>query len=45
MNITLYYVFVTLLLGLLVGLLMGGGFAFGCRLRELDRPGREPPSG
>ncbi len=45
MTITLYYVLVTLLLGLLVGLLMGGGFAFGCRLRELDAPdGEVPPS-
>lgn len=45
MNITLYYVLVTLLLGLLVGLLMGGGFAFGCRLRELDGPGGDTPPG
>ncbi|WP_419166588.1 hypothetical protein [Candidatus Palauibacter sp.] len=45
MNITLYYVLVTLLLGSLVGLLMGGGFAFGCRLRELDRPGGDKPPG
>ena len=38
MSITLYYVLVTAMLGVLVGLLMGGGFAFGCRLSELDRP-------
>ena len=45
MNITLYYVFVTILLGLLVGLLMGGGFAFACRLRHPDGPGGEAPPG
>lgn len=45
MDITTYYVLVTLLLGLLVGLLMGGGFAFGCRLRELDEPGGGEPPG
>ena len=45
MNITLYYVLVTLMLGSLVGLLMGGGFAFGCRLRELDQPGGDEPAG
>lgn len=45
MNITLYYVIVTLLLGLLVGLLMGGGFAFGCRLPELDGSGGEDSQG
>ncbi|WP_420447930.1 hypothetical protein [Candidatus Palauibacter sp.] len=45
MTITVYYVLVTLLLGLLVGLLMGGGFAYGCRLRELDSPDREVPPG
>ena len=38
MNITLYYAIVTLALGLLVGLLLGGGFAYGCRLAELDAP-------
>jgi len=37
MSITVYYVLVTLMLGLLVGLLLGAGFAFGCRLPELDR--------
>lgn len=37
MSITVYYVLVTLLLALLVGLLLGAGFAFGCRLPELDR--------
>ena len=39
MSITTYYVLVTLLLGLLVGLFLGGGFAFGCRLPELDEGG------
>lgn len=36
MSITLYYILVTLLLGALVGILIGGGFAFACRLPELD---------
>ena len=45
MTITLYYVLVTIMLGLLVGLLMGGGFAFACRLRELDAPDGEVPPG
>ena len=36
MSITIYYVLVTIMLGALVGLLLGGGFAFGCRLPELD---------
>ncbi|MCY4495947.1 MAG: hypothetical protein OXC14_01545 [Rhodospirillaceae bacterium] len=45
MTITLYYVLVTIMLGLLVGLLMGGGFAFACRLRELDAPPGEVPPG
>ncbi len=39
MSITLYYVGVTIMLGSLVGLLLGGGFAFGCRLSELDDTG------
>ena len=39
MPIILYYVLLTLLLGALVGLLLGGGFAFGCRLSDLDQPG------
>ena len=38
MSTTIYYVFITLLLGLLI-LFLGAGFAFGCRLRELDRGG------
>ncbi|WP_419858986.1 hypothetical protein [Candidatus Palauibacter irciniicola] len=45
MTITLYYVLVTILLGLLVGLLMGGGFAFACRLPAPDAPDREVPPG
>ncbi|MDE2721576.1 hypothetical protein [Candidatus Palauibacter polyketidifaciens] len=45
MTITVYYVLVTLLLGLLVGLLMGGGFAFACRLPGLDASDREVPPG
>lgn len=45
MTITLYYVLVTILLGLLVGLLMGGGFAFACRLPAADAPEREVPPG
>jgi len=36
MSFTLYYIGVTLMLGLLIGLLFGAGFAFGCRLPELD---------
>jgi len=36
MSITLYYVFVTLLLAVLIGGLLGAGFAFGCRLSDLD---------
>jgi len=36
MQITIYYVLVTLMLALLVGLLLGAGFAFGCRLPQLD---------
>lgn len=38
MSITIYYVLITLLLGLLI-LFLGAGFAFGCRLRELDEEG------
>lgn len=45
MTITLYYVLVTILLGLLVGLLMGGGFAFACRLPGPDEPDGEVPPG
>ncbi len=45
MTITLYYVLVTILLALLVGLLMGGGFAFACRLPAPDAPDREVPPG
>lgn len=41
MSMTLYYVLLTLLLGTLVGVLLGGGFAFGCRLSELDRPSED----
>ncbi|MCG8468729.1 MAG: hypothetical protein MJB57_11065 [Gemmatimonadetes bacterium] len=43
MSITLYYIMITLLLGVLVGVLLGAGFAFGCRLPELDEAagGRE----
>ena len=43
MSITIYYVLVTILLGLLVGLLLGGGFAFGCRLPELDKGNPDAP--
>ncbi|MDH3733304.1 MAG: hypothetical protein OEU54_07200 [Gemmatimonadota bacterium] len=40
MPITLYYVLVTLLLAVLIGGLMGAGFAFGCRMPEdEDREG------
>ena len=39
MSITLYYVGVTLMLGLMVGLLFGAGFAFGCRLPDLEDSG------
>ena len=45
MEITLYYALVTLLLGLLVGLLLGGGFAFACLLRDPDGSNRETPPG
>lgn len=34
----MYYVLVTLLLGVLIAGLLGAGFALGCRLPELDRP-------
>ena len=40
MAITIFYVFITLLLGLVL-LFLGGGFAFGCRLPELDRDNGE----
>ena len=40
MSTTIYYVFITLLLGLLI-LFLGAGFAFGCRLRELDEGGEK----
>ena len=36
MSITMYYVLVTLLLAVLIGGLLGAGFAFGCRMSELD---------
>ncbi len=38
MPITVYYILVTVLLGLLISLLLGAGFAWGCRLSELDAP-------
>ncbi|MDX1578906.1 MAG: hypothetical protein R3266_10490 [Gemmatimonadota bacterium] len=36
MSITLYYTLVTLLLAALIAVLLGAGFAWGCRLSELD---------
>jgi len=36
MSTTLYYVFVTLLLAVLIGGLIGAGFAFGCKLPDTD---------
>lgn len=36
MSITLYYVFVTLLLAVLIGGLLGAGFAFGCKMPDDD---------
>ncbi len=36
----MYYVLVTLMLGVLIAGLLGAGFALGCRLSELD--GDEP---
>jgi hypothetical protein len=36
MSTTLFYVFVTLLLAVLIGGLLGAGFAFGCKLPEPD---------
>lgn len=36
MSTTLYYVFVTLLLAVLIGGLLGAGFAFGCKMPDAD---------
>ena len=36
MSTTLYYVFVTLLLAVLIGGLLGAGFAFGCKMPDPD---------
>lgn len=36
MSITLTHVFLTLMLAAIIGVLLGGGFAWGCRLPELD---------
>lgn len=36
MSITLSHVLITLMLGAIIGVLLGGGFAWGCRLPELD---------
>ena len=36
MSTTLFYVFVTLLLAVLIGGLLGAGFAFGCKLPDTD---------
>jgi hypothetical protein len=38
MSITVYYVLVTLLLAVLIGGLLGAGFAWGCRMTDLDEP-------
>lgn len=38
MSTTLYYVLLTLLLAVLIGGLIGAGFALGCRLSDLDDP-------
>lgn len=43
MSVTLYHIFITALLALVMALLLGGGFAWGCRLSELDEPS-EPDS-
>ncbi len=45
MSITVYYIFVTLMLAVLIAF-CGGGFAYACRLRELDRvDGRDDAGG
>jgi len=36
MSTTLFYVFVTLLLAVLIGGLIGAGFALGCRMSDVD---------
>lgn len=36
MSITLSHVLITLMLGAIIAVLLGGGFAWGCRLPELD---------
>lgn len=36
MSQTVYYILVTLLLALLIGGLLGAGFALGCRLPDAD---------
>jgi len=36
MSITLSHVLIALMLGVIIALLLGGGFAWGCRLPERD---------
>ena len=45
MPVTMYYVLVTLLLGGLIAILLGAGFAWGCRLSELDPRDPDPSDG